>query len=219
MLDRDRAVNENLGLVHACAIRFRGKGIEYEDLYQAGCEGLIKAANRFDPDLGYRFSTYAVPVIMGEIRKMFRDGGIIKVSRSIRELSIKVNRVGDEFVKEHGREPTVSELAKRLDTTEEAVTEAIGSSVPPVSLTISNEDGEIQNDIPIPSHDGKIIELMALRTELEKLPAIDRELVKLRFFKRVTQSAAARQLGMTQVQVSRREKKILELLRKKLGSF
>ena len=82
-----------------------------------------------------------------------------------------------------------------------------------------NEDGEIQNDIPIPSHDGKIIELMALRTELEKLPAIDRELVKLRFFKRVTQSAAARQLGMTQVQVSRREKKILELLRKKLGSF
>ncbi len=219
MLDRDRAVNENLGLVHACAIRFRGKGIEYEDLYQAGCEGLIKAADRFDPDLGYRFSTYAVPVIMGEIRKMFRDGGIIKVSRSIRELSIKVNRVGDEFVKEHGREPTVSELAKRLDTTEEAVTEAIGSSVPPVSLTISNEDGEIQNDIPIPSHDGKIIELMALRTELEKLPAIDRELVKLRFFKRVTQSAAARQLGMTQVQVSRREKKILELLRKKLGSF
>ena len=125
MLDRDRAVNENLGLVHACAIRFRGKGIEYEDLYQAGCEGLIKAADRFDPDLGYRFSTYAVPVIMGEIRKMFRDGGIIKVSRSIRELSIKVNRVGDEFVKEHGREPTVSELAKRLDTTEEAVTEAI----------------------------------------------------------------------------------------------
>jgi len=219
MLDRDRAVNENLGLVHACAIRFRGKGIEYEDLYQAGCEGLIKAADRFDPDLGYRFSTYAVPVIMGEIRKMFRDGGIIKVSRSIRELSIKVNRVGDEFVKEHGREPTVSELAKCLDTTEEAVTEAIGSSVPPVSLTISNEDGEIQNDIPIPSHDGKIIELMALRTELEKLPAIDRELVKLRFFKRVTQSAAARQLGMTQVQVSRREKKILELLRKKLGSF
>lgn len=219
MLDRDRAVNENLGLVHACAIRFRGKGIEYEDLYQAGCEGLIKAADRFDPDLGYRFSTYAVPVIMGEIRKMFRDGGIIKVSRSIRELSIKVNRVGDEFMKEHGREPTVSELAKRLDTTEEAVTEAIGSSVPPVSLTISNEDGEIQNDIPIPSHDGKIIELMALRTELEKLPAIDRELVKLRFFKRVTQSAAARQLGMTQVQVSRREKKILELLRKKLGSF
>ena len=219
MLDRDRAVNENLGLVHACAIRFRGKGIEYEDLYQAGCEGLIKAADRFDPDLGYRFSTYAVPVIMGEIRKMFRDGGIIKVSRSIRELSIKVNRVSDEFVKEHGREPTVSELAKRLDTTEEAVTEAIGSSVPPVSLTISNEDGEIQNDIPIPSHDGKIIELMALRTELEKLPAIDRELVKLRFFKRVTQSAAARQLGMTQVQVSRREKKILELLRKKLGSF
>lgn len=95
MLDRDRAVNENLGLVHACAIRFRGKGIEYEDLYQAGCEGLIKAADRFDPDLGYRFSTYAVPVIMGEIRKMFRDGGIIKVSRSIRELSIKVNRVGD----------------------------------------------------------------------------------------------------------------------------
>lgn len=216
MLDRDRAVNENLGLVHACAIRFRGKGIEYDDLYQAGCEGLIKAADKFDPELGYRFSTYAVPVIMGEIRKMFRAGGIIKVSRSIRELSLKINKAGDEFVKKNGREPTVSELAQCLNSTEEAVTEAISSSVPPVSLTISNDDGEIQNDIPIPSHDGKIIELMALRTELEKLSATDKELVRLRFYKRITQSAAAKQLGMTQVQISRREKKILNLLREKL---
>ncbi len=216
MNGRDKAVNENLGLVHACAVRFRGKGIEYDDLYQAGCVGLIKAVDKFDPALGYRFSTYAVPVIMGEIKRMFRDGGSVKVSRSLKELSLKINKAGDDFVREHGREPTVSELAKCLDSSEEAVTEAIGAAAPPLSLTLSDDDGEVQSDIPVPSHDGKIIEIMSLHTELKKLSPEDRRLIELRFFKRVTQTAAAKKLGMSQVQVSRREKKILKKLREKL---
>ena len=216
MNGRDKAVNENLGLVHACAVRFRGKGMEYDDLYQAGCVGLIKAVDKFDPALGYRFSTYAVPVIMGEIKRMFRDGGSVKVSRSLKELSLKINKAGDDFVREHGREPTVSELAKCLDSSEEAVTEAIGAAAPPLSLTLSDDDGEVQSDIPVPSHDGKIIEIMSLHTELKKLSPEDRRLIELRFFKRVTQTAAAKKLGMSQVQVSRREKKILKILREKL---
>lgn len=218
MYERDRAVNENIGLVHACAIKFRGKGIEYDDLYQAGCEGLIKAADRFDPTLGFRFSTYAVPVIIGEIKRMFRDGGTVKVSRSLKELSLKINHIGDDFVRQYGREPTVQELAERLEKPPEEIAEAISASVPPVSLTVTNDDGEIQTDIPVPSHDGKIIELMSLKTELNKLPEEDRKLIELRFFKRMTQTAAARQLGMTQVQVSRKEKKLLNYLRKRLES-
>ncbi len=216
MIERERAVNENLGLVHACAVRFRGKGIEYDDLYQAGCEGLIKAADRFDPDLGFRFSTYAVPVIIGEIKRMFRDGGSVKVSRSIKELALKINKAGDSYVKKYGREPTVCELAELLDTSAESVTEAISASSPPVSLTLTNDEGEIQTDIPVPSHDSKIIEIMSLRSELDKLSDPDRQLIELRFFKHLTQTAAAKQLGMTQVQVSRKEKKILSYLREKL---
>lgn len=104
---------ENLGLVHLCANRFRGRGIEYDDLYSAGCIGLLKAAEAFDCERGVKFSTYAVPVILGEIKRLFRDGGTVKVSRSLKELSLKAVRVRDEMSKELGREPTLSELGKK----------------------------------------------------------------------------------------------------------
>lgn len=216
MNGREQAVKDNIGLVHACAVRFRGKGIEYDDLYQAGCVGLIKAVDGFDPSLGYRFSTYAVPVIMGEIKRIFRDSGSVKVSRTLRELSLKIGKVSDEFIKINGREPTVSEIAQRLGSSEETVAEAIGANTPPISLTATDENGQAETDIPVPSHDGKIIEIMSLHTELNKLRPSDRKLIELRFFRHMTQTAAARQLGMTQVQVSRREKKILDCLREKL---
>lgn len=216
MNGREQAVKDNIGLVHACAVRFRGKGIEYDDLYQAGCVGLIKAVDGFDPSLGYRFSTYAVPVIMGEIKRIFRDSGSVKVSRTLRELSLKIGKVSDEFIKTNGREPTVSEIAQCLGSSEETVAEAIGANTPPISLTVVDENGQAETDIPVPSHDGKIIEIMSLHTELNKLHPSDRKLIELRFFRHMTQTAAARQLGMTQVQVSRREKKILDSLREKL---
>ena len=207
---------ENLGLVHLCANRFRGRGIEYDDLYSAGCIGLLKAAEAFDCERGVKFSTYAVPVILGEIKRLFRDGGTVKVSRSLKELSLKAVRVRDEMSKELGREPTLSELGKRLDTDECAIAEALSVSLPPVSLTDRSEEGGGQIDVAAPSPDIEIGDTVALRQVLEMMEPKDRELIFLRYYKNFTQSAAAQKLGMTQVQVSRREKKLLTFMREQL---
>ena len=202
--------------VHLCANRFRGRGIEYDDLYSAGCIGLLKAAEAFDCERGVKFSTYAVPVILGEIKRLFRDGGTVKVSRSLKELSLKAVRVRDEMSKELGREPTLSELGKRLDTDECAIAEALSVSLPPVSLTDSSEEGGGQIDVAAPSPDIEIGDTVALRQVLEMMEPKDRELIFLRYYKNFTQSAAAQKLGMTQVQVSRREKKLLTFMREQL---
>ena len=207
---------ENLGLVHLCANRFRGRGIEYDDLYSAGCIGLLKAAEAFDCERGVKFSTYAVPVILGEIKRLFRDGGTVKVSRSLKELSLKAVRVRDEMSKELGREPTLSELGKKLDTDECAIAEALSVSLPPVSLTDSSEEGGGQIDVAAPSPDIEIGDTVALRQVLEMMEPKDRDLIFLRYYKNFTQSAAAQKLGMTQVQVSRREKKLLTFMRDQL---
>lgn len=135
--DRSKTIEQNIGLVHACAHKLKGKGIEYDDLFQAGCMGLVKATDAFDTERGVRFSTYAVPVILGEMRRLFRDGGTVKVSRSLKELSMKVTRQREEFIKLNAREPTVSELSQLLQTSEEAIVEALGAAAPPVSLTLS----------------------------------------------------------------------------------
>ena len=128
-LERQKTIEENIGLVHACAHRFQGKGIEYDDLFQAGCMGLVKATDAFDTGRGVRFSTYAVPVILGEMRRLFRDGGTVKVSRSLKELGMKLNRCREQFAREHGREATITELAQQLQVTQEAVVEALGAVV------------------------------------------------------------------------------------------
>ncbi len=209
---------DNLGLVHTCAKRFKGKGIDYDDLFQAGCMGLVKAVNNFDDRLGYRFSTYAVPVILGEIRKLFRDGGAVKISRGLKELSLKVSKAAQDLSVQYGREPTVSELAEKMSLSREQVTEALNAAQQPLSLTVSDEEGESQSDIPVPAPDEMITEHLALQTELNRLPPKDRELLRLRYYRGMTQSKAAENLGMTQVQVSRREKKLLLLLRQRLAS-
>ncbi len=216
MDERTITVEENLGLVHTCAKRFKGRGIEYDDLYQAGCMGLVKAVQHFDPGLGYQFSTYAVPVIIGEIKRLFRDGGAVKISRGLKELSLRVTRETQTFLKEHGRDPTVSELAGRLGLSAEQVTEALSASVPPLSLTITNEDGDLQADIPVDAPDERITERLSLEAELERLEERDRQLIRLRFYRGLTQTQTAGILGMTQVQVSRREKKLLLHLRRQL---
>ena len=208
---------ENLGLVHTCAKRFKGRGIEYDDLFQAGCMGLVKAVDNFDSRLGYKFSTYAVPVILGEIKRLFRDGGAVKISRGLKELSLKVSREVQDFMLQNGREPTVTELAQKMELPPEQVSEALSASLQPVSLTVSDEDGESQTDIPIAAPDEQITERLSLHTELEKLEEGDRELIRLRFYKGLTQTRTAELLGMTQVQVSRREKKLLLHLRQRLS--
>lgn len=213
-LKNDSFVEENLGLVHLCANRFRGKGIEYDDLYGAGCIGLVKAASAFDRDRGVKFSTYAVPVILGEIRRLFRDGGTIKVSRSVRELGLKISREKERFILMQGREPTVSELADLTCSTPEDVAEALAVNLPLVSLTDSSDEGdEGQIDVASPSPDLELVDLISLRQSLSALDEKDRKLIYFRYFKDMTQTITAQKLGMTQVQVSRREKKLLMLLR------
>ncbi len=207
---------ENLGLVHLCANRFRGKGIEYEDLCGAGCIGLMKAARAFDDTRGVRFSTYAVPVILGEIKRLFRDGGSLRVSRSVKELYLKLTRLRDSFMAENGREPTVRELSAMSGESEEAVVEAISAGRPPVSLTIQTEDGIDEADVPVPSSDGQILDELALSKALAGLEERDRMLLTLRYYRDKTQVETAAALGMTQVQVSRREKKLLAALREQL---
>ncbi len=213
---RKERIENNLGLVHSCAHRFRGRGIEYEDLYGAGCVGLIKAASGFDESRGWRFSTYAVPVILGEIKRLFRDGGAVKVSRSLKELSLKTVRTREIFMNKYGREPTISELAKKMDVTPEQVAEAMSASLPPISLTVSEDDGGGQIDIPVNAPEEKIADILSLKQAIGTLEVKDRKLIILRYINNKTQTETAKLLGMTQVQVSRREKKILMQLREGL---
>lgn len=212
--ERSRMIEENIGLVHACAHRFKGKGIEYDDLFQAGCMGLVKATDAFDTERGVRFSTYAVPVILGEMRRLFRDGGTVKVSRSLKELSMKVARQREQLSKRLGREPTVSELAAELAVSEESIIEALGAGTPPVSLT--SEEDSAQIDLPVDSPEELLSDLISLKQMLCQLEERDRRLIELRYFGNKTQVQTAQELGMTQVQVSRREKKILLWLRSQL---
>lgn len=209
-------VEQNLGLVHLCANRFRGRGIEYDDLYSAGCIGLIKAVDAFDTGRGVKLSTYAVPVILGEIKRLFRDGGTIKVSRSIKELSMRAGRAREVFTREQGREPLVSELAEVLEVNEEALVEAISAGMPPISLTETYDDDGGQLDIPTESPDTKIGDLLSLRQIMGTLSHTDRRLLQLRYFSSKTQTETARELGLSQVQVSRREKKLLSEMREVL---
>lgn len=214
---RAQAIEKNMGLVHACAHRFKGRGIEYDDLFQAGCMGLVKAIDAFDEARGVRFSTYAVPVILGEMRRLFRDGGTVKVSRTLKELSLKVARQREQFVALHDREPTVSELAQEMGLAREEVVEAIGAASAPLSLTGADEEGGGQIDLPVASPEEHLSELLSLGQVISRLQPNDRALIQLRYFSGKTQSETAQRLGMTQVQVSRREKKILQWLREDLS--
>ena len=208
---------ENLGLVHLCANKFRGRGIDYDDLYSAGCVGLLKAVRAFDVSRGVKFSTYAVPVILGEIKRLFRDGGTIRVSRSLKELSMRLQKLCEEIRQREGREPTVSELAEMSGESEADVAEALCVNQPLLSLT-SGED-ESQIDIPCEAPDDGIVDTLALRQIMERLEPQDRILLELRYFRELTQAKTAKILGMTQVQVSRREKKLLTQMRKELLEY
>jgi len=214
--DRDEMIQQNMGLVHACAHKFKGRGIEYEDLFQAGCMGLIKATDAFDESRGVRFSTYAVPVILGEMRRLFRDGGTVKVSRTLKELSLKAVRTKERLSIEMGREPTVSELASALDLEVSAVVEALSAATPALSLTGSDEEGALQIDLPVQSPEEELSDRISLRQVLSLLEKKDQMLIRLRYFQGKTQVETAQALDMTQVQVSRREKKILLRLRELL---
>ncbi len=211
---RAQFIENNIGLVHACAHRFTGRGIEYDDLFQAGCVGLVKAYDGFDPSRGLRFSTYAVPVILGEIKRLFREGGTVKVSRRLKELSLRAARAIHDTVKETGAEPTICELAGRLDCSQEMLVQALCSARPSLSLTCEeDEDGEKRvADIPVLEEEF-LSERIALKDSIGRLAPEERQLLFYRYFKNKTQSETACLMQTTQVQISRRERRIIEKLR------
>ncbi len=217
MSGREERICDNIGLVHACARRFIGRGIEYDDLFQSGCMGLVKAADGFEEERGLKFSTYAVPVILGEIRRLFRDGGTVKVSRSLKELSLRASREREAFAAREGREPTIGELADLLGVEREQAVEALGASLPALSLTRAGEDDDGEEiDVPVSPPEEDITDRLALQQVLGELEPRDRALIVLRYLNRHTQQVTAEKLGMTQVQVSRRERVILQEMRKRL---
>lgn len=215
MTEQKPAAEEHLGLVHLCANRFRNRGIAYEDLYSAGCEGLVKAAKAFDCSRGVQFSTYAVPVILGEIKRLFRDGGTVHVSRGLRELSLRVQKVREQIIKETGTDPPISVLAERTGSSAEDVSLALCACSPVISLT-APDDSEGQIDIAVEAPDERIGDCLALQQMMKVLEPKDRMLLEYRYYHNLTQTQTAQKLGMTQVQVSRREKKLLLYLRQEL---
>ena len=215
---RDSFIESNLPLVHSLCKRFVGRGIEYDDLYQAGCIGLIKAVDGFDNSRGLCFSTYAVPVILGEIRRMFRDGGSIKVSRSLKELSLKVARVKSKLENQLSREPTIGELAAELGVAPEEITEAQSAAMPTVSLTYESDDGINEIDVSVVGPEDSLTNKLLLERAFTHLDTTEQQIIRYRYFEFLTQNETAARLGMSQVQISRAEKKILLKLRSAIGS-
>ncbi len=217
-LQNEKRVEENMGLVHSVAKRFVGRGTEYEDLVQIGCIGLIKAVNNFDESTGYKFSTYAVPMIMGEIKRHLRDDGMIKVSRSIKENAVKINYAQDKLKKQLGRSPTVNEISSETGISAEDVVSALDAVQPCRSLYEKHDEDDTYVIDKIKDTSGdeeKTLERIFLKELLDSLDNRDKKVILLRYFKEETQQQIADRLGVSQVQVSRIEKKVLETLRKK----
>ena len=219
---RDTLIEENMGLIHHVAKRFLGRGVEAEDLFQIGAIGLLKAVDRFDLGFGVRFSTYAVPKIAGEIRRFLRDDSMIKVSRSLKELAVKAARLREQLLMERGAEPGVEELAGRLGVEAEELVQAMDSCTEVESLqkVISQGDSEgtslLERVEQGRDEQEELLRRMLLEELLASLDPKERRLIVLRFFHDRTQSQVAEELGMSQVQVSRLEKKILLALKEKI---
>ena len=218
-INREEFIKQNLGLVHSICRRFAGRGLEYDDLYQAGCMGLVKAVDAYDFERGFAFSTYAVPVIMGEVRRLFRDGGAVKVSRSIKKLNQKIIKVNELLRQQLNREPTVNEIANKLGVNVSDVSEALCASQTTVSLTVENDDGISEIDLPTIDHQEEISNKILIEAAAKQLNNTERLIIKYRYFDLFTQSKTAKILNMSQVQVSRAEKKILQKMRQVIGKI
>lgn len=236
---REVLIDKNLGLVKHIARRFLGRGVEPEDLFQIGTIGLMKAIDRFDLSLGLQFSTYAVPVIMGEIKRFLRDDGLVKVSRSVRENSARLSMVREELISRLGREPCLEELMEAAGMSREDAILALEADHVVESLEGRGEDRE-EGGSPLMDRivgdpgggstcasicpgcedveKNRLLDHMLLGNLLDSLPGEERRLIYLRYFREKTQTQIAQELGISQVQVSRREKKILEKLRRQINS-
>ncbi len=213
-----KVLEDNSGLIWAVVRRYFGKGVEPDDLYQLGCLGFLKAVRGFDAEYGTQFSTYAVPKIAGEIRRYLRDNGLIKVGRNLREQSIAIYTARERLRAQMGREPVLSELSEATGLTPEEIAVAELAAAPPDSLQQENADGlPLESTLASPSTEGDLLERIALRAAIDALPEREKETILLRFYKGLTQQQCARILGVSQVQVSRLEKRAIEKLRQEMG--
>lgn len=218
---RNRVIEENMGLVGSVVRRYLGKGWEYEDLFQIGAMGLIKAVDRFDGNFGVQFSTYAVPMIMGEIKRHMRDDGLVKVSRPVKELYIKLRRIQEQIQAETTEEPTVEHLAQIAGVSVEEACIALEAGCSPESLDNTGPEGdgdELIQRISTGEEEIAIIDKMDLVRALASLSPEEQKLVTLRYFRDMTQVNIAKVLGVSQVQVSRMERKVIKQLREKMCS-
>ncbi len=217
----DALVEANMGLVRSIAVRFRDRGVEFDDLLQIGAIGLLRAVGSFDLDRGTAFSTYAVPLIIGEIRRFLRDDGLIKVSRQQKRLGAELLRARERFAAENERDPTISELAEVVGITVEEAAVAIDASAPVHSLseTIGGDDSFTLEET-LSEGTGVLdrsVERIALAEALSRLPPLWQKIILLRYYRDLSQQKTAEHLGLSQVKISREEKKIFEALRKELG--
>ena len=215
---KEKLVNDNLSLVWSLVHRFNNTMYEKEELFQIGCVGLIKSINKFDTSFDVAFSTYAVPIILGEIKRHFRDDGAIKVSRSIKELNQKIMKLSDEYLFENHKEISIDEFSCKLIVSKAVIVLAIDSRYFPTSLSevIYEKDGsEITIEERIQEKESySLIDKLTLYDEIEKLPLKEQEIIKMRFFMDMNQEQIAKHFHVSQVQISRMEKKIIEKLRK-----
>ncbi len=220
---REQLVEENVGLIWCVVKRFYGRGTDTEDLFQIGSIGLLKAIDKFDISYDVKFSTYAVPMISGEIKRFLRDDGMIKVSRSLKELSYKTYQAREQLIDTMGREPTIEELAECVGVDKEEIAEAleagceVESIYKPVMQKGGNEIRLLDKLVEKEAEEEKILNHMLITQLLETLNKEERQLIYLRYFQDKTQSAVGKLMGISQVQVSRMEKRIIERLRKESG--
>jgi len=221
---RDRVVTENVGLVWSIVRRFANRGHDMEDLFQIGSIGLIKAIDKFDTSYEVKFSTYAVPMITGEIKRFLRDDGMIKVSRSLKETAAKIRAVREQFGNTLGREPTIEELEAELNIDRDEIVMALdtGAEVESLYKTIYQGDGNpiylIDKYIESKDESENLVDKLALREVIASLNEKEQEIIRLRYFKDKTQTDIAKELGISQVQVSRMEKRILKIMRERMGA-
>ena len=219
---REVLIEQNLGLVHHIVKRFLGRGYDAEDLFQIGAIGLVKAVDRFDLSFGVRFSTYAVPMIAGEIKRFLRDDSMIKISRSLKELAIRAAKLREQLLMERGEEPGVEELSELLGVEPEELVQAMDGSAEVESLQkiVYQGDGEglsLMDKVEQGKDEEEtLLRQLLLEQLLRSLEPKERRLIMLRFFHDRTQTQVAEELGMSQVQVSRLEKKILTALKKRI---
>ncbi len=218
----EQILKDNNGLTWSIVKRFTGRGYEAEDLYQIGCMGFIKAIKRFDTNFDVRISTYAVPYILGEIKRFIRDDGLIKVSRSIKELGIKIRELEQDYMKKEGKEITINILAERLNVSKEEIAVAIDSSRCVESINDDSQDDDKLSKLERIStgmdEASMIINKISVKELIENLDTREKEIILLRYYKEKTQTEVAQILGITQVQVSRIEKRILTNMKSKLSA-